>query len=196
MIKAELDKRLTEHSYFTCENFDHFDVQCCTTCHHEPHFEMADVVLADDRHAWVCCHIRNILSRRTKRPSSGDPEDEEKSEMLGEMFGREPDPLADELHAANLAATSDQEKLYFCIEYAHHKSGRKRGHKKLETIVQRALSLPGGQPAKSCTHSVPPERCGICLLCGSLLFVENMIPGTHFHNCPRGRELDRKNREV
>ena len=29
VIKTELDKRLTEGRYLTCEDFDHFDVTCC-----------------------------------------------------------------------------------------------------------------------------------------------------------------------
>jgi len=196
MIRAKLEKRLTEATYLTCETFDHFDLQCCTTCHGEPHFEMADVVLADDRHAWVCCHVRDILIRQTKKPPSPDPDRQKVSALLADMFGQKPDPVADELHAANLAATSDEERLYYCLKYAHHKSGRKRGHKKLETIVQRARRLPGGRPAKGCTQSEPPESCGVCLLCGSLIFVENMIPGTQFHNCQTGRELRRKDRRT
>ena len=65
-IEVELAKRLTEESYLTCEDFDHFDVTCCDTCHTcYPHDEMWIVVLSDGRHAWVCDSIKHILMRQT-----------------------------------------------------------------------------------------------------------------------------------
>jgi hypothetical protein len=42
------------------------------------------------------------------------PEDEEKLALLEDIFGGwKPDPVADELHAANMAAITDEEKLYY-----------------------------------------------------------------------------------
>ena len=84
---AELEKRLTEKDYLTCEDFDHFDVDCCDTCHTcYLDSEMWIVVLSDGRHAWVCDSVEQILMRRTKTvPSS--PEQEKKLKLLAEIFG-------------------------------------------------------------------------------------------------------------
>jgi len=150
VITAELEKRLTEEAYLTCEDFDHFDVNCCDTCHTcYPHYEMWVVVLSDGRNAWVCDSIRRILMRETKVvPSS--PEEEEKFKLLREIFGgNTPDPVEDALHEATLAATSDEERLYYCLRYAHHTYKRKRGHQTVESLVSLALSLPGRGPAQS-----------------------------------------------
>jgi hypothetical protein len=150
IVRGELAKRLTEDTYLTCDDFDHFDVTCCDTCHTcYPHYEMWIVKLSDGHHAWVCDPIEHILMRRTKTvPSS--PEDKEKLALLGDIFGGwKPDPVEDELHAASMAATTDEQKLYYCIKYAHHVHKRKRGHKSIETLVGRALRLPGRGPAKS-----------------------------------------------
>ncbi len=124
VITAELEKRLTEETYLTCEDFDHFDVNCCDTCHTcYPHYEMWVVVLSDGRNAWVCDSIRGILTRETK--------------------------VEDALHEASLAVTSDEERLYYCLQYAHHTYKRKRGHETVESLVSLALSLPGRGPAQS-----------------------------------------------
>jgi hypothetical protein len=150
VIKTDLQKRLTEESYLTCEDFDHFDATCCDTCHaFYPHYEMSVVLLSDDRHAWVCHCIKAILMRETKSvPSS--PEEEEKFKLLDEIFGGPvADPVGDELHEASLAAKSDEEKLYYCLKYAHHTYKRKRGHETVEALVTVALGLPGRGPAKS-----------------------------------------------
>jgi hypothetical protein len=196
VIEAELIMRLTEDTFLTCEDFDHFDVKCCeAACESDPHYEMIDVILDDDRHAWVCCNLRNVLIRQTEPPPSNDPEAVEKKRLWGEIFDWKADPVADRLHAANMAAESDEEKLYYTLKYAHHTSGRKRGHKILETIVQRALKLPGGRPAKRCNESDPPPSCGLCIQCGGSIYRENFIPGTSFHNCRIVRELRRKDRK-
>jgi hypothetical protein len=149
VIRLELEKRLTEETYLTCEDFDHFDTNCCETCHTcYPHYEMSIVVLSDGRHAWLCDSVKGILMRHTKFvPSS--PEGKEKFRLLAEIFGAKPDPIEDELHEASLAACSDEERLYYCIKYSHHIHKRKRGHKTIETLVQRALRLPGRGPARS-----------------------------------------------
>ena len=73
IIEAELIRRLTEE-VLTCEDFDYFDAKCCAAaCESDPHYEMIDVVMDDDRHAWVCCNLRNILIRQTEPPPSNDP---------------------------------------------------------------------------------------------------------------------------
>jgi len=149
VIKAELEERLTEEDYLTCEDFDHFDITCCDTCHtFYPQYEMWFVVLNDGRFAWVCDAIKAILMRETKfAPST--PDAEEAVRLLDEIFGgSEPDPIGDALHEARVAANSDEEKLYYCIKYAHHKGKRKRGRKTVETLVNRALRLPGRRPAQ------------------------------------------------
>jgi hypothetical protein len=106
------------------------------------------VVLDDGRHAWVCDAIKDILMRQTKFVPS-TPDVEEALRLLDEIFGgSEPDRIGDALHAASMAANSDEEKLYYCIKYAHHKGNRKRGHKTVETLVNRALRLPGRGPAR------------------------------------------------
>ena len=190
IIEAELTKRLTEEVYLTCEDFAHFGVECCdAACESEPHYEMTDVVMDDDRHAWVCCPIRDVLIRRTEKPPSNDPAAKERLRLWGEILGWKPDPVADEIHAANMAAKSDREKLYYSLKYAHHGWGRKRGNEGFKAIVELSLSLPGGRPAKRCNESDPPPSCGLCIQCGGLIFLENLIPGTNFHNCRRIREL-------
>jgi hypothetical protein len=191
IIHAELIKRLTVEAYLTCEDFAYFDVKCCdAACESEPHYEMIDVILADDRHAWVCCRIRNILIRRTKKAPSNDPEMEKTAKRWAKAFGRKSDPVEEQLHAANTAATSDEEKLLYCLKYADHKAGRKRGDKKLKALVQCALPLPGGRPAKGQSVSDPPRGCGLCLQCGAGIYEESFIPGTNFRNCRRIREQE------
>ena len=190
IIEAELIKRLTEDVYLTCEDFAHFGVKCCdAACESEPHYEMIDVILDDDRHAWVCCRIRDILIRRTKEPPSNDPEEEEKLRLWREIFNRKADPVEEQLHEAAMAAKSDGKKLFYCLLYADYKAGRKRGGKKLKALIPYFLTLPGGRPAKGCNISDPPQGCGLCLQCGAVIYEENFIPGTSFHNCRRIREL-------
>ena len=190
IIQAALEKRLAEAEYLTCEDFDHFDVTCCTAgCESEPHYERIDVTLDEGQHAWVCCAIRDILIRQTKPPLPRGRRAKKRSKLLAEIFGGKPDTVADQLHAANSAAQSDEQKLYYCLKYAHHKSGGKRGDQKLEALVQRALMLPGGCPARYCDQADPPKDCGLCLQCGGLIYAENLIPRTQFHNCKRVREL-------
>ena len=108
IIKAVLKSRLIEHSYLTCEDFDHFDVNCCTACcQSEPHYEMIDVVLNDGRqHAWVCCTIRDILIRQTEHPPSPDRDTRKKIKLLGKIFNCKPDPIAKQLHAADMAVSA------------------------------------------------------------------------------------------
>jgi hypothetical protein len=66
-IRTVPNERLTESHYLTCEDFDHFDIRCCDTCHTSyPHCEMWIVVLSDGRYAWVCDSIKAILMRETK----------------------------------------------------------------------------------------------------------------------------------
>ena len=190
IIRAELEKRLTEPVYLTCDDFDHFDVPCGNCCcHEEPHYEMADVILSDDRHAWVCCTIRQVLMRETATPNRRD--EEEVARLFKDMFRRK-DPIAEEIHRAKLTATSDEERLYCTLKYIHHQSGRKRGHKKLETLVQRALSRPGRGQAKAVNVSSRPESCGFCWLCGASIYKENLIPYTPIHNCATGRKQQRE----
>lgn len=148
-IRTELEKRLTEQDYLTCEDFDHFDVTCCDTCHtFYPHYEMWIVVLSDCRHAWVCDSIEQILMRRTKIvPSS--PDQEKAMKLLDEIFGgSDPDPVGDALHDAAVAASSDEDRLYYCLKYAHHVHKPKRGHEAVEALVSQALRLPGRGPAQ------------------------------------------------
>ncbi len=135
VITAELEKRLTEEAYLTCEDFDHFDITCCDTCHTcYPHYEMWIVVLSDGRHAWVCHSIKAILMRETKFVPS-TPDAEEALRLLDEIFGgSQPDAVGDELHEANMEANSDEDQLYYCIKDAHHKGKRKRGHKTVQTL--------------------------------------------------------------
>jgi hypothetical protein len=180
IIRTELAKRLTEQNYLTCEDFDHFDVNCCAACHREPHYQMIDVILDDGRHGWVCCAIRMILTRRAEQLPSPDAGGDE---LLDEESGMTPDSPGEQRLAASMAGKSDEERLYHWLEYAHRRAGRKRGHKRLETLVQRALIRPGRGPAKGCNTSNPPEKWGFCLQCGGSLYPENAIPGTYFHNC-------------
>jgi hypothetical protein len=148
IITDELERRLTDHEYLTCTSFDHLDVNCCASCHTGyPHYDMYDVTLDDGRHAWVCCPIRNILMRRVK--TEGNPNEERPVKIFEEILGGAPDPVVDRLNAANLAAKTDEDHLRYCLTYAHHVYGRKRGHKTLETLVNRALRLPGCGPAKN-----------------------------------------------
>jgi hypothetical protein len=139
VIEEELAKSLTEESYLTCEDFDHFDITCCDSCHTSyPHYEMSAVLLSDGRHAWVCHCIGAILMRRTK------------AVLFDDIFGRRrADPIGDALHEACIVAGSDEEKLYYCLKYAHHKHGRKRGHETVETLVALALGLAGRGTAQS-----------------------------------------------
>ena len=137
-------------------------------------------------------YIRDILIRQTKKPPAPGRKAKKRAKRLESTFDGERDAVAEQLHAGNAAATSDEEKLYYCLKYAHHKSGRKRGDESLETIVRRAPSLPGGRPAKRFYKSNPPRNWGLCLQCGALIYPENLIPGTNFHNCRVMRELLRQ----
>jgi hypothetical protein len=193
IMHTELEKRLTEPAYLTCTDFSHFEARCCCTCHGEPHYMMIDVVLSDGRHAWVCDTIRDILIRQTKAPPPlDDPEWKAKDRLLKKIFGWKRDPVEDRIHVSNMKARSDEEKLYYCIKYAHYRSGIKRSRKQLKALVDQALSLPGGQPAIKCNESNPPPDSGFCLRCGAGIYEENLIPGTSFHNCKDVRELLRK----
>jgi hypothetical protein len=152
VIVAELERRLTEREYLTCADFNHFDVHCCVNCHAGyPHYDMYIVDLDNGRHAWVCCPIRHILMREVRTISA--PDAEEKMKILEEILGCPPDPIEKELHVANLAAKTDEERLGHCLAYAHHVYGRRRGHKRLDTLVSRALLLPGRGPARGCQLS-------------------------------------------
>ncbi len=140
----------------------------------------------------MCCVLRDILIRQTKKPPAPGRKAKKRAKRLESTFDGERDAVAEQLHAGNAAATSDEEKLYYCLKYAHHKSGRKRGDESLETIVRRAPSLPGGRAAKRFYKSNPPRNWGLCLQCGALIYPENLIPGTNFHNCRVMRELLRQ----
>lgn len=152
VIVEELERRLTEHQYLTCVDFDHFDVNCCANCHTGyPHYDMYDVTLDDGRHAWVCCPIRHILMREVRM--IGGPVAEERLKLLQDIFGCPPDPVEEKLHLANLAAKTDEERLSYCLMSAHHVYGRRRGHNNIDALVSRALRLPGRGPARGCQLS-------------------------------------------
>jgi hypothetical protein len=125
IIRAELEKRLTEEAYLTCEDFDLFDLPCCDCCHSDPHYQMIDVVLSHGRHAWVCCAITEILTRTTRSVSSPESEAEKASQLWEEAWESQPDPVLDELHRANVRAESDEAKLFYCLSYAYRKCKRK-----------------------------------------------------------------------
>jgi hypothetical protein len=107
------------------------------------------VKLSDGRHAWVCDPIKDILMRQTGIMPV-PPEVKKALKLLDEIFGgSDPDPIRDSLHDGAMAASSDEEKLYYCLKYAHHLRGRKRGDEPLEELVSQALRLPGRGPAQS-----------------------------------------------
>ena len=144
IIKAELIKRLSEETYLTCSDFAHFGVKCCdAACESEPHYEMSDVILADDRHAWVCCKICDLLIRRTKEPYD-DPEEEKEEKLWREAFGLKPDPVEEELHEAAITAKSDGQKLFYCLRYSDHKAGKQRGNKRLKASFRSSSTFQEG----------------------------------------------------
>jgi hypothetical protein len=150
IIADELERRLTKGAYLTCTDFDHLDVNCCESCHTGyPHYDMYDVPLDDGRHAWVCCPIRNVLLRQVK--ADGSPDEQKRVELFEEIFGASLNPAVEALYAANLLAKTDEERLRYCLAYAHEVYGRKRGHKTLKTLVNRALRQPGRGPARAST---------------------------------------------
>lgn len=152
VILEELERRLTEDQYLTCVDFQHFDVCCCMSCHTVyPHYDMYVVNLDDGRHAWVCCPMRHILLREVR--ATGGPNAEESLKLLRDIFNCPPDPVEERLHLANVAATTDEERLGYCLMYAHHVYGRRRGRNNLDALVSRALRLPGRGPARGCQLS-------------------------------------------
>ncbi len=51
----------------TCEDFKHFNVECCDTCHNFlPESEMYLIDLPDGGKAWVCDQVRGALLPETK----------------------------------------------------------------------------------------------------------------------------------
>jgi hypothetical protein len=154
ILRRVLEERLSASEYLTCEDFAVFDVGCCPSCHDSvcEHYDMYQVTLADGRHAWVCCPMKSILFRQTKKDNDGsDPDFEKKAELLAEIFNSSPDPVQEELHRASLAATTDEQRLTCSLRYAHHTYGRKDGTETAETLVKRALRLPVCGPATRAT---------------------------------------------
>jgi hypothetical protein len=55
----------------TCDDFSHFRIECCDTCHPSyPHYDMALIDLEGGGNAWICCALDSALnpgeaSRRT-----------------------------------------------------------------------------------------------------------------------------------
>jgi hypothetical protein len=144
-VNDVLSARLTESEYLTCAELD-LDVNCCETCHkHYPHYEMWDITLCDGRHAWVCDPFRDVLMREIKTDNT--PEREQVLVIAVDIAASFPDPVADSLHEANLAAQSDEERLQLCLKYVHHFYGRKRGDEAVEVIIRRAGELLGSAPA-------------------------------------------------
>ncbi len=47
------------------------------------------------------------------------------------------------------AATPDEEQIYYCLQYSHHRYKGKRGNQTLRTPVSRALRLSDRGPAHS-----------------------------------------------
>jgi hypothetical protein len=68
-VVAELHRRLPDGvDIKTCEDFRHFNVECCDTCHHFcPETEMNVIELPDGGKAWVCDQIEwTIYPERRK----------------------------------------------------------------------------------------------------------------------------------
>jgi hypothetical protein len=125
--------------------------------------------------------------RRSRKPLGRKAK--KRAKLLDGAFDGERDSVAEQLHAGNAAANSDEEKLYYSLKYAHHKFGRKSGDQSLDTILQRSFNLPGGRPAAGFYQSNPPQNHSICFQCGALTYLENLIAETNYHNCRVMREL-------
>jgi hypothetical protein len=142
VITEELRRRLTVPQYFTCNDFAHFDLQCCTICHTSyPHYDMWDVTLCDDSHAWVCQPLVFLLMRQIHIRGSSKEE-----KLLTEILGPEPeDKHSDALTAAYSDAVTDDEKLLCCLRYLHHDYGRlaKDSSRSAEEIVANAKNETG-----------------------------------------------------
>jgi hypothetical protein len=66
------------------------------------------------------------------------PEMADKMRFLSEIFGGAESAVEDELHQKSVTANSDEERLYYCLQFAHHTSQGKRGHKAVRALVDRA----------------------------------------------------------
>jgi hypothetical protein len=84
VVIAELNRKLPGGEIKTCENFAHFGVSCCETCHEfYPHYDMYVEALPDGSHAWICDSVRSLLG--IEEPSS---ETQDIVEVLDALMGR------------------------------------------------------------------------------------------------------------
>jgi hypothetical protein len=96
----------------TCEDFKHFNVECCDTCHgFLPETEMYLVDLPEGGKAWICCPVHSELFPETKVDKS-NPEQKllewvRAGNKLGDYCGFVPPELLQKIMDAGLLDVGD-----------------------------------------------------------------------------------------
>jgi hypothetical protein len=82
-LQASLKKVFPHEPVRTCEDFSHFRVECCETCHHfDPQFEMAIVDIETGGLAWICCALDRALNPAKTAERENSPEWKEISKVF------------------------------------------------------------------------------------------------------------------
>jgi hypothetical protein len=72
----------------TCEDFRHFNVECCNTCHNfYPHYEMSVIDLPDGGKAWVCDTVKWAIYPEKYRELQERSRNSPEGKLLREIFG-------------------------------------------------------------------------------------------------------------
>ena len=113
-IVTTLNELLPDGDIKTCEDFKHFNVECCGTCHtFLPETEMYRVELPEGGIAWICCPVHLRLFPETKVDES-DPEQKLldwvlAGNKLGDYCGCVPPYLAEKIFDSGLLDEGDGE---------------------------------------------------------------------------------------
>src|ERR1035441_382876 len=84
-VIIELEWRLPDNlDIKTCDDFKHFNVECCDTCHtFYAHYDMYLIDLSEGGNAWVCCAVNRAMFPKS------DQNDDEATKLHHYIFGED-----------------------------------------------------------------------------------------------------------